>query len=426
MRALRHRNYRLFFFGQAVSVVGSWMTRIATAWLVYRLTDSAWMLGVVGFAQHVPTFLLGPIAGTYVDRWNRRSVLIVSQASAMIITLALAALTLSGLIAIWQVLLLSVLEGLTRAFDVPARQAMVVDMVEDRNDLPNAIALNSSIFNGGRLIGPAIGGAVIAWAGEGLCYLVDGVSYTAVILALVVMRLPPPVARSPRPVLVELREGFGAAFGFPPIRALLVLVAAVALLGVPYMTLMPVFARDVLGGDAGTLGVLMGSAGAGALMGALYLASRSTVRGLGIRIATAAAGFALTLVLFSLSPWLWLSSPLVVAAGFSMMVVTAGSNTIVQTLVDDDKRGRVMSLFATAFLGSAPVGNLLAGRSAEWVGAPATVAAGGVACAVVAAIFALKLPVLRALARPIYVQRGIIPEVAAGLQTAAAEIHGAR
>ena len=427
LRALRHRNYRLYFFGQAVSLIGLWMTRVATGWLVYRLTGSAWMLGVVGFAQHIPTFLLSPLAGTLVDRWDRRRVLVATQGVQMILALTLAAVTLSGIVTVGQVMALVILQGFTRAFDIPARQALVVEMVEDRNDLGNAIALNSSIFNGGRLVGPAVGGALIAWLGEGACFLIDGISYIAVIASLLAMRLAARPARGkPRPVLHEMGEGFVAALGFTPIRTLLLILGIIAFMGVPHMTLMPIFADEVLGGGAGTLGWLMGASGGGALIGALYLAGRSTIRGLGIRITLAAAGFGLGLVGFAASRVFGLSLVLLAVSGACMMVVTAGANTVVQTLVEDDKRSRVMAVFVMTFMGGAPLGSLAAGRLAEWIGAPATVALGGGACLLGAAWFAVRLPEVRRLARPIYIQLGIIPEVAQGLQAGTNEVQVTR
>ena len=419
-RALRSRNYRLFFGGQGVSLVGTWITRVATGWLVYRLTGSAAMLGVVGFAGQVPTFLLAPFAGVWVDRLDRYRVLVVTQVVSMLQSFALAALALSGRIDIAHVIALSAVQGIVNAFDTPARQAFLVEMVDDREDLPNAIALNSSMFNGARLVGPSVAGVVMAAVGEARCFLADGVSYLAVIASLLAMR----VARRPRPatdkrVLQELAEGFRYAFGFAPIRALLLLLALVSLTGMPYTVLMPVIATRTLHGGPHTLGFLMGASGVGALAGALYLASRRSVLGLGRIIPLAAALFGAGLVAFGLSRSLALSLVLMLATGSGFMVQMASSNTVIQTIVREDMRGRVMAFYTMAFMGTAPFGSLLAGVLAESVGAPRTLVAGGVACIVGAALFARTLPRLRALVRPIYVERGILPEIASGLSSAA-------
>lgn len=409
LRALRHRNYRLFFGGQGVSLVGTWITRIATAWLVYRLTDSALLLGVVGFAGQIPVSLLSALAGALMDRWNLHRVLVVTQALAMLQSAALAVLTLSGVIQVWHVIVLALFQGFINAFDTPARQAFVVRMVDDRADLGNAIALNSSMFNVARLIGPSIAGALIALVGEGVCFLVDAVSYLPVIAALLAMRLG--AVRAQIPVggaLQGLREGLGYAFGFPPIRALLLLVGTCSFTGMPYVVLMPVFARDILHGGPDTFGLLMAAAGSGALVGALYLASRRSVRGLGRIIVLMSSLFGAGLVAFAFSRALWLSLPLLFVTGMGVLVQMASTNTVLQTIVEDDKRGRVMSLYITAVLGMQPFGSLFAGTLAQHIGAPLTIGLGGGACMVASLAFARTLPALRALIRPIYAQKGII------------------
>jgi MFS family permease len=416
VRALRHRNYRLFFGGQGTSVIGTWITRIATSWLVYRLTGSATMLGLVGFAGQVPTFLLAPFAGVWVDRLDRYRVLVVTQLLAMLQSFALAALALTGVITITHILLLSVMQGLINAFDTPARQAFVVDMVEDRADVPNAIALNSSMVNGARLVGPSIAGMLIAVVGEGWCFFADGVSYLAVIASLLAMK----VARRERPareakVLSDLREGFRYAFGFPPIRDALLLLALVSLMGMPYTVLMPIIAAQVLHGGPHTLGYLMSASGVGALAGALFLASRRSVVGLGRVIPLGAAGFGLSLAAFSFSRNLFLSLFILVFTGYGFMVHMASTNTIIQTIVREEMRGRVMAFYVMAFMGTAPFGSLLAGALAARVGTPETVLLGGLACAVGAAVFAMRLPALRAVVRPIYQEKGIIPVIATGI-----------
>jgi MFS family permease len=412
-RALRHRNFRLFLGGQIISLAGTWMQQVALSWLIYRLTRSPFLLGLVGFAGLMPSLLLAPFAGVWADHGNRRRILIATQTLAMVQALLLAALVLSGRVSVAQVLVLSVFLGLVNGVDIPTRQAFLVEMVTGRADLANAIALNSSVFNAARLVGPAVAGLMIGLVGEGMVFLLNGLSYVAVIAALFTMRLGPQ-ARSGRPTEPmgrQLAEGFRYAFGFPPIRALILLVAVVSLMGVPFTVLMPVFATEVLHGGARTLGFLMAASGVGALAGALYLASRTTVSGLGHVILTAVALFGTSLVGFGLSRHEWLSMAALLGAGLGMMVQMASSNTVLQTIVDDDKRGRVMSFYAMAFMGMVPFGSLLAGLLAGRIGAPRTVILGGLACLLAAAAFARALPALRAQVRPIYVRLGIVPEV---------------
>ena len=415
-RALLHRNYRLFFFGQGVSLVGTWLTRVATSWLVYRLTDSPLMLGLVGFAGQIPTFVLAPFGGVLVDRWDRHRILVVTQVLAMVQSALLAFFALTHTITVAHVLALSVFQGLINAFDTPARQAFVVEMVEDRADLANAIALNSSMVNAARLLGPSVAGVLIAAVGEGTCFLIDAVSYAAVIASLLMMRLRPAAPSPARSrILAELREGFQYAASFTPIRSILLLLALVSLTGVPYTVLMPVFAARVVGGGPHSLGILMGASGIGAVAGALLLASRRSVLGLGRTMVIAGALFGAGLIAFSFSRWLPLSMVIMVVVGGGMMVQMAASNTLLQTLVDEDKRGRVMSFYTMAFFGMAPFGSLAAGWLGAHVGAPMTVRLGGVVTLVGVAIFLHKLPALRRVVRPIYVRLGILPEIAAGL-----------
>ncbi len=402
-----------------MSLIGTWMTRVATAWLVYQMTNSAFLLGLVSFSSQIPTLLLAPIAGVMVDRWNRHRVLVVTQTLAMLQSFSLAALALTGVIQVWHIIALNIFQGLINTVDMPARQAFLIEMIEEKEDLSNAIALNSSMFNGARLIGPSIAGLVIAWAGEGICFLIDGISYIGVILALLAMILKPRAwAASKRKVLQGLKEGYSYAFGFFPIRAILLMIALVSLVGFPYIILMPVFARDILHGGPNTLGFLMGATGLGALSGAVFLASRKSVIGLGRILFTATTVFGVGIILFSLSRSLLLSLFLLLGTGFGMMVQMACANTLLQTIVEDDKRGRVMSFYSMAFMGVAPFGSLLSGSLASKIGAPATNIIGGALCIVGAAIFARNLPRIRTLVRPIYVRMGIIPEVAAGLQSA--------
>jgi MFS family permease len=419
LRALSHRNYRLFFAGQTVSLIGTWLTRIATSWLVYRLTGSAALLGLIGFCGLVPTFVLAPIAGVFVDRHSRHRVIVVTQVLSMLQSFALASLALGGVITVAEIAALQLVQGAINAFDTPARQAFVVEMVEDRADLPNAIALNSSMFNGARLLGPSIGGVLIALIGEGGCFLLDGISYGAVIASLLAMKIRPfAPAGGRKHVLHELREGFRYAAGSRPIRAMLVLLSIVSLVGMPYTVLMPVMASVRLQGGAHTLGFLMAAVGLGALGGAVRLATRRTVLGLGRTIVMMAATFGVTLALFAASRTLWLSLPLLVVVGFSMMLQTAATNTILQTILEERMRGRVMAFYTMAVMGTAPFGALIAGALADRVGAPWTIASGGVLCALASAWFAAQLPALRRELRPIYQKLGILPEVAQGLQDA--------
>jgi len=420
-RALKYRNYRLFFGGQVVSLIGTWMTTTATNWLVYRLTGSALLLGVVGFAGQFPAFVAGPFAGIFVDRWNRHRLLVVTQTISMLQSFALAALVLSHHITLTAIIALSVVQGLVNAFDMPARQAFLLTMVENRADLGNAIALNSSMVNLARLLGPSIAGVVIAATNEGWCFLIDGVSYVAVIVALLRMRI---AAREERPLahhsaLHQFREGFSYALGFRPIRSIILLLAVVSLVGVPYSVLMPVFATTVFQGGPHTLGLLMTSSGCGALLGALWLAQRRSVVGLGRVIPTASALFGAGLICFSFTHVLWLALPCLTLAGFGFMVQMASSNTVIQTIVDDEKRGRVMSFYMMAFLGTAPFGSLIAGSLSQKIGAAHTLLLGGSCCIAGAMWFASALPAIRKAVRPIYVRLGILPEVTTGIANAA-------
>ncbi len=417
LRALRHRNYRLFFGGQSVSLAGTWITRIATSWLVYRLTGSAFLLGVVGFCGQIPTLFLAPIAGVFVDRWDRRRVLLITQVLSLVQSAALGVLTLLGVITVVDILVLQVAQGVINAFDTPARQAFVVSMIADRADLPNAIALNSSMVNGSRIVGPSIGGIIIAAVGEGWCFVLDAVSYVAVIASLLAMRLEPESrARPAARVDEDLRAGFRYVSSFVPVRTLLLLLALVSVMGMPYTVLMPEIATRVLHGGPNTLGFLMAATGVGALASALYLASRHTVLGLGRAIAIAVTTFGAGLLAFGASHQLLLSLAILPVVGGAFMLALAGTNTIVQTIVEEELRGRVMAFYAMAFLGTAPLGSLLAGVLASRIGAPATIQAGGAACMLGGLVFALRLPRLRELVHPIYVRQGIIavPAIDAG------------
>jgi MFS family permease len=394
------------------------MTRIATSWLVYRLTGSALLLGIVGFAGQIPSFVLAPFAGVLVDRWNRHRLLVLTQILALLQSLAMALLALTGLIKIWHVIALSVFQGLINAFDMPARQAFVVEMVDRREDLANAIALNSSMVNAARLLGPSIGGVVIAAVGEGWCFMIDAFSYLAVIASLLLMTLSPRLSRqtSGANLLQQLREGWTYVVNFAPIRNILLLLALVSLVGMPYTVLMPIFANQTLHGGPNTLGLLMAASGVGALIGAMFLAARKTVLGLGKFIPLMAGTFGVGLVTVSFTRVVWLALVLMVVTGLGFMVQMAVSNTVLQTIVDEDKRGRVMSFYTMAFMGTAPFGSLLAGSVAEHIGVPYTLMFGGIGCVLGALWFARSLPSLRRDVRPIYVRIGILPEVATGMQ----------
>jgi MFS family permease len=410
MRALRHRNFRLFFGGQSISLIGTWMTRVATGWLVYRLTGSALLLGTVSFAGQIPTFLLAPFAGVWVDRLDRRQVLVWTQTLSMVQSLTLAALTLTGHITIPLLLALSVMQGCVNAFDMPGRQSFMIKMVDDKRDLQNAIAINSSMVNMARLIGPSLAGMLIAVSSEGWCFLIDGISYIAVIASLLMMRLHTAVIeRKTTSMLAELAAGWNYVSEFLPIRTILMLFAVVSLMGMPFVVLMPIFAARVLHGGPHTLGFLMGSMGLGALISALSLAARRNVRGLVRMIPIAAAVFGLGLIGFGLSRFFWLSMAMVFIAGMGMMQGMAASNTVIQTIVTDDKRGRVMSYYTMAFMGMAPFGSLLAGTMAHKFGAPWTVVMNGSVVLLGAAWFATRLPALRRQIRPIYQEMGILP-----------------
>jgi MFS family permease len=408
-RALRAPNFRLFFSGQSISLIGTWMTRIATSWLVYRLTGSAWLLGIVGFMGQIPTFLLAPFAGVWVDRWNKRTVLVWTQIFAALQSLALAALTLTKHITVADILVLSVLQGLINAFDMPGRQAFLVEMVDDKRDLGNAIALNSSIVNVARLVGPSLAGVVISLYGEGWCFLIDGVSYFAVIASLLMMRLRPMAVLQNRDSLFQqLREGWQYVSNFLPIRNLLLLFAVISLMGMPYTVLMPVFASEVLHGGAHTLGFLMAAAGVGALAAAVLLAARKSVKGLLRMVPLSAILFGGGLIAFGLSHVLWLSLVLMLVVGFGMMQGMAASNTIIQTLAPADKRGRVMSYYTMAFVGMAPFGSLLAGGLAHAISASWTVVITGACCILGAVWFWRQIKDVRDAMRPVYRELGII------------------
>jgi MFS family permease len=419
-RALRHRNYRLLFIGQSVSLTGSWMQQLALSWLVYRLTGSPFYLGLVAFANQLPATFISPFAGVLADRWDRHRIVLGTQLVGMAQAATIAVLVIGGWVQPWHIVALSAVLGAVMGMDIPARQALFVDLVGgDREELANAIALNSSLFNATRLLGPALGGFLIATIGEGPLFALNAVSYLGVIAGLLAMRLPAHVpGDGGGRVMDRLREGVRYAAGFPPVRALLLLLGAISLLGMPYVVLLPVFAEEVLGGGPRTLGLLMSAAGLGALSGALWLATRRTVVGLGGVIIAAGSLFGGGLIAFSVSRSLLFSLPLLVVAGMGMMVLAASANTVLQTVAPPRLRGRVMSLYAMAFMGMGTVGSLTGGWLASVLGAPTAVSLGGLGCLTATGWFARRRQGLREHIRPVYRELGIIPEVVSGVLSA--------
>ena len=407
VRALRHHNFRLYFLAQNVSLIGTWVQQVAMAWLVYRLTGSALLLGVVGFAGQIPILVFAPFGGIWSDRFDRRVLLLWTQTLSLLQALLLALLVLGHWVEVWHLIATSIFLGIINALDAPARQSFVVQLVDDRNDLPNAIALNSFTINSARLIGPPLAGMLVSVFGEGLCFLLNGFSFLTVIVALMRMKVRD-TPRTRHSMMEGFRQGVAYAAGFPPMRALLLLVAVVGFTVTPYVVLMPVYAKEVFHGDAQTLGLLTGCAGFGALMGTLFLASRKNVVGLGKIIAWAALCAGGGLMAFAFSSQLWLTLPALAVTGFGIIVAAASTNMVIQTVVPDDLRGRVMSLFTMAFLGMAPLGSLAAGSLAHHIGAAATLFSGGVVSLVAAAVFARELPHLRAHMHPIYVRQGLL------------------
>ncbi|MGA2400473.1 MAG: MFS transporter [Syntrophobacteraceae bacterium] len=400
-RAFRHRNYRLFFFGQGVSLIGTWTQQVAISWLVYRVTGSTLLLGAVAFSNQIPTLFLGPFAGVAADRWERKRLLIWTQSLSMLQAMILAALVLAGAVQTWHIIALSLFIGIINAFDIPIRQSFVLQMVERKEDLGNAIALNSAMFNSARFIGPMVAGILISTVGEGVCFLLNGISYIAVLASLSAIRVAPRQNHNRKaPVLREFYEGIRYAFDFKPIIAILALLSIFAVAGAPYLVLMPAFAKDVLHGGAHTYGFLMSAAGIGALSATMYLASRENAHGLIKVIPAAAAACGLGLVFFALSRNFALSIICLFMAGFAMMTHIASSNTIIQTIVDEDKRGRIMSLYAMSFMGVMPFGSILAGSVADRIGVQFTLLLGAACCIIGAAFFAVKLPGLCELLRP--------------------------
>lgn len=432
VRALRHRNYALFFAGQMVSLVGSWLSVTATSWLVLQMARGGGnshverILGYVAFAGQLPVFLLAPLGGVLIERWDRRKVLLCTQTMSMLQSFAMAALILSDVITIGEVVALAILQGMVNAIDIPARQALVVQMVEDPADLSNAIALNSSMVQSARMLGPAAAGFLIYYVGEGVCFLLDGFSFLAVIVSIAMMRLAArPVAKHNGSFLASFGEGLSYASGYPPIRALLLLVATISLMAMSMSVLMPIYATTILGGSERTLGLLLASSGLGALIGCIYLAARRSVVGLGRVIALGPVILGAVLAAFAYSTNRELSALLMMIAGTAMLVTVAAANTVLQTIVEDDKRARVMSLFTMAFMGMAPFGSLLAGSMADRIGVQQTLLISGMVCAVAGAVFAHQLRAIRPLLRTVYQSKGIMRPIAAGVEAAAIQAEAA-
>ena len=418
IRSFKYRNYRLFFAGQSISLVGTWMERLAIGWLAYKLKDSALILGLVAFAGQIPALFLMPLGGVLADRYNRHKVLIITQTLAMLQAIVLSILVFKGHVTIWHLMMLNFSLGIINSVDMPTRQAFVIEMIGNKDDLSNAIALNSSMVNFARLAGPTLAGIIVAAFGEGMCFLINAISYLAVITSLLLMKITPRIKPKKASAFVQLKKGLQYSFGFAPIKYMILLLSAVSLTAIPYLVLMPIFAKDILHGGPKTLGFLMGFSGIGALIGAVYLASRKTVLGLGRVIVIATVIFGASLVAFSFSRTIWLSEVLLIFTGMGMMIHMAASNTILQTITSEDMRGRVMSLYTTSFMGIMPFGSLLAGSLANRIGAPHTLIIGGSICIAAAVAFSFKLPSLRELAKPVYIERGIIEQVEKGVQSA--------
>lgn len=419
-RALRNKNYRLFFYGQSLSLLGTWIQQVALSWLIYSITNSPFLLGFVMFAGQLPTFLIAPFAGVLADKYDKHKIIIITQVVSMLQAILLATFVLTDHINVSVLIILNILLGIANSFDIPTRQSFVIQMIDNKEDLPNAIALNSSIVNGSRLIGPAIAGILVASLGEGICFLINAISFIFVIISLLLMKIEKEekAGNEKVSILKQLKEGFQYSFGFLPIRSVILLLAAVSLFGNPYLVLLPVFARDILSGNATTLGYLNSAVGIGALSAALYLASRKSTLGLGKIIATTTLIFAFSLISFSFSKTLTLSVIILLFCGFGMMMQTSGSNTILQTLSDDDMRGRVMSFYTVAFRGMAPFGSLWAGTFADNFGAPVTVLISGAVCLAAGILFYKNLKIIRTAAKPVYQEKGLLPEAVKGVQIA--------
>jgi len=412
-RSLKYRNFRLFAEGQFLSLIGTWLQMVALTWLVYKLTNSAMMLGIIGFVGQIPMFIVAPFAGVFADKWNRHKMLLITQSLALIQALVLTALVFLDIIQIWQIIVLSFILGVINAFDMPIRQAFVFDMIEDhKEDVGNAVALNSSMVNGARLIGPSIAGILIATVGEGWCFLINSISFIAVVVSLLKMRIiEEPKHEKDLKVIKELKEGFVYSFTFGPIKHLIILLAVVSLVSTSVTLLAPIYAKEYLGGGAHTYGFLIAAYGSGALFGAMYLLNKKNVLGLGRLIIYAVIAFGISMILFSFSRIFIISSILIALAGLGTMLHIASTNTLLQTISEESKRGRVMSFYTMAFRGMSPFGSLFAGSAGSFLGAQLTLVLSGAISLVSVMVFYIKLPELRKLIKPIYENLGILPQV---------------
>ncbi len=402
LRALRHRNYKLFFFGQTLSIIGNWVQQIAMAWLVYRMTESAWLLGVTGFAGQIAILVLAPFGGLWADRFNRHRLLLITQALSAIPPLVLAVLSYTETIAVWHVVVMALLAGIVNAIDTPIRLTFTTGLVS-RDDLPSAIAMNALMQSIGRMIGPTVAGALLAVSTEAFCFVVNTLSKVIIVSTVVMMTVAPQViAKATISPWQQLREGVRYAWELIPVRWLLPIVATISFMVTPYQTLMPIFAAEVFKGDAALLGFLMAAAGSGGVIGMLALASRRDVRGLTHWVLFASMAAGISVIVFALSSWLPLSLLAIAFTGFGIVVNGMSVSTMIQTIVDDRMRGRVMGIFSMAFLGMFPLGSLAGGALAAVIGAPATLAIGGCFCTAAALVLWRRMPALRAHLRPIY------------------------
>jgi MFS family permease len=410
--SLRSRNYRLYFTGQGISLIGTWMQNIALSWLVYRLTGSVFLLGLIGFTSQIPTFVLSPFAGVLTDRYNRHRLMMLAQILFMLQALTITLLVLFNVIEVWHIIALSIVFGIISAFDAPARQSLVIDLIDKPEHLGNAIALNSALFNAGRLVGPAIAGVTIALVGEGFCFLLNTISFVAVIIALSLIKIPTKKKTTQQTDFKKsFIEGFHYTFQSLPIRTLIIVLAVLSLFGFPFIVLLPAYAKEILHGNADTLGFLMSALGAGALTGALYMAARNSIRGLGRIISVNIMLLGLSVVLASFSEKMYFSLIVFFFGGLSMILSLAAINTMLQTIADEDKRGRVMSFYAMALMGTTPIGNLLAGSIASGIGIPYTILIGGAITIISGVWFQLNRKSFRQYVRNIYINKGILPGI---------------
>jgi MFS family permease len=408
--SLRSRNYRIYFTGQGISLTGTWIQNIALSWLVYRLTGSVFLLGLIGFTSQIPTFVLSPFTGVLTDRYNRLRIMKLTQVLFMLHALVMALLVLFNLIEVWHIIALSIVFGIITAFDAPARQSLVIELIDHPEDLGNAIALNSAIFNGARLVGPAIAGVVIALVGEGICFLLNALSFGAVIVALLQIKIPvKQVNLHPANFKESLSEGVHYTFRSMPIRTLIIMLAVLSLAGLSYIVLLPAYAKEIMHGGPDTLGYLMSALGAGALLGAFYMAARNSVVGLGKIISTSVILLGLSITLASFSDKMYFSLIVLFSGGLTMVLSLSAINTMLQTIADEDKRGRVMSFYSMALMGTNPIGNLLAGSIASGTGIPLTLLISGTITILTGIWFGLNRKSLRKYVRPIYVKKGILP-----------------